>query len=313
MVGIGHIGTGGMARVRAQAFLERQDTRLEIGCSRTEAGLAEYRKLTQARGTQDWRAVVADPRVDAVCVGTPTATHTELALAAVQAGKHVLVECPAVSDLAELDRLTQAAERARVALYIGSNYRFDRNAQAVAYAVAHLGAIRLVHGDSSWRPPDGSWFWQPVMSGGTILCVHLYQWALFHCLGRALWVEAAYADDAFYGVAQAKYAGGALGLATGGFHTHGSNAFGVVGSEGLMRQEPDGQFILRRGGASEPIAIKEVDPTVEDNACFVRCLRGEEDWRVHLAREREILALALAAQRAADTDARVVLPAGTGY
>ena len=49
------IGVGGMARVRAQAFLERQDVRIVAGWSRSQDSLANYMKLTGAHGTQDWR------------------------------------------------------------------------------------------------------------------------------------------------------------------------------------------------------------------------------------------------------------------
>lgn len=305
MIGVGQIGVGAMARTRAKAFLGCPDVRIVSGYSRSEENLASYRKLTGAHGTHDWRELVEDARIAAICVGTPTHTHADFVLHALQAGKHVLVECPAALKIEELARMEQAAECARVVLYIGSNYRFDRAAQAVAHAATHLGAIRLVQGDSSWQPAPASWFWARTLSGGVFACVHLYQMTLFHCLGRALWVEATFCGVPEYGVATVRYESGAMGVATGGFHLHGSNSFEMVGSEGRLCQESDGRFVLRRGGATEQIAIVPVDPTVEDNACFLRCIRGEDDWRIHFARERAVLGLALAAQQSAESGTRV--------
>lgn len=308
MIGIGNIGTGEMARVRAQAFLECQDVRIVAGWTRSEKVREAYRKLTGARGTSDAREVFNDPAIDVICIGTPTSTHADFAVTAVQAGKHVLVECPAAGDLKDLDRMVQAAEQAKRVIYIGSNYRFCPAAQAMAYAATHLGEIRLAQGDSSWSPYS-AWFLDRALSGGLFTCVHLYPLALFHCLGRARWIEATMNAVSSYGVALVKYASGALGVATGGFQTHGINEFWVVGSEGLMRQEADGQFVLRRGQTSEPIPTRPVNATAEDNACFLRCVRGEEDWRLHWARERAILVVALAAQQSAESDRRVAINA----
>ena len=307
LVGIGQIGLGAMAKARAQALLERSDIRLVAGCARSESSLEPYRKLTGARGTHDWCEVVGDAEVDAICVGTPTNTHIGYALAAIEAGKHVLVECPAVAELAHIDEMADAARRRDVVLYIGSNYRFDRVAQAVAFACANVGQVRLAQGDSSWRPDPASWFWDEAASGGVFTCVHLYQMAMFHCLGQPLWIEATFAGERSWGVAKVKYKNGAIGIATGGFHNYGSNQFVVVGSEGVLRQEADGRFVLQRGSSIDPVVIDNANPTAEDNACFLRCIRGEEDWQTHLAREYAILGLAIAAQRSAETDKRVVL------
>ena len=305
LLGLGHIGVGAMARVRAKAFLERRDVRIVVGWSRSQESLEGYRKLTGAHGTCTWRRVIEDPNVDAICVGTPTNTHAQFALAAIEAGKHVLVECPAAGDMADLDGMAQAAERSNVVLYIGSNYRFDRAAQAIAYGTTNLGDVRLVQGDSSWQPHASSWFWDRALSGGVFPCVHLYQLALFHCLGQAQWIEATFGGEPSYGVAKVRYENGAIGIVTGGFHKHGTNQFLVIGSEGMMRQEPDGHFVLQRGAEIESIAIDNVNPTGEDNACFLGCIHGEDDWRTHLARERAILGTAIAAQQSAETDERV--------
>ena len=50
-----------------------------------------------------------------------------------------------------------------------------------------------------------------------------------------------------------------------------------------------------------------VDVTAEDNACFLRCIEGNEDWELHAERERTIHAAAIAAQISAERGERVLL------
>jgi predicted dehydrogenase len=67
--------------------------------------------------------VVARPDVDAVIICTPTASHSDIALAALAAGKHVLCEKPLARDSAEAASLLEAARRAGICHVVGFNYR----------------------------------------------------------------------------------------------------------------------------------------------------------------------------------------------
>jgi len=312
MIGIGHIGVGGMARARAAKFLQRNDVQLVAGWSRGQRNLAEYTELSGGEAIRDWQAVVTDPHVQAVCVGTPTSTHAEYALAALGAGKHVLVECPAVGDLADFDAMVEAAERNQVVLYVASNYRFDTTAQAIAYAAPRVGTVLLVRGDSSWRPePPRTWYFDRKLSGGVFPCAHLYQFTLFDPLGPASSVQAAFggkSDD--FGVAIVRYNSGAAGVATGGFQRQGTRDFALVGTEGILRADQHGTFGITREGRVEPVSTQPVDPTTEDNAAFIRCIRGEQDWRAHARHERAIHAVAIGAQRSAETGQVIALGQG---
>jgi len=269
MIGIGHIGTGRMARGRAAQFLKQKDVRLVIGWSRGEASRAEYAKLTGARVTDDWRAVVEEPSVHAVCVGTPTSTHVEYAVAALEAGKHVLVECPVAGEMAEFDRMVEAGGRNGVVFYPASDYRFDETAQAFKHAVGRVGQVLLARGDFSWRP-------------------------------RTAW----YFDRA---LAMVRYESGASSVMTGGFQHVSMNECALVGAAGVLRRQPEDAWAILRPDSSEPVSTEALDTTGLDNAAFLRCVRGEEDWRPHAERERAIHAVAVGAQLSAERGERVSL------
>ena len=74
----------------------------------------------------DWRAVVDDPAVEIVAVCVPPAAHTEVTLAALDAGKHVLVEKPLALSLDDCDRLIARAAQSDRLVTVGFNMRWHR-------------------------------------------------------------------------------------------------------------------------------------------------------------------------------------------
>lgn len=75
-----------------------------------------------ARATSDFMNVLDDGDVDAVVVATPPETHAELSLAAIDAGKHVLVEKPLATTLGDAQRVVDAASRAGLTLMCDHTY-----------------------------------------------------------------------------------------------------------------------------------------------------------------------------------------------
>ncbi len=106
------------------------------------AGEMASRAVLHARAA----ALLEDARVEAVAICTPVGSHAELTLAALSAGRHVLVEKPLAADLAEADALVEAAARGGLVAGVGFKYRRHR---LVAMAVeivrsGELGPLRLV-------------------------------------------------------------------------------------------------------------------------------------------------------------------------
>jgi len=83
-------------------------------------------RLGWAESSTDWREVVARDDIDVIDICTPGDTHAEIAIAALEAGKHVLCEKPLANTVAEAEAMTAAAEKARangVLTMVGFTYR----------------------------------------------------------------------------------------------------------------------------------------------------------------------------------------------
>jgi predicted dehydrogenase len=88
---------------------------------------AERLKLAQTRHptaqmTESHRQLIEDPAVDAIAIATPVSTHYELALAALRAGKHVLVEKPLTASTEQALRLVEAAQKAGRVLMVDHTF-----------------------------------------------------------------------------------------------------------------------------------------------------------------------------------------------
>ncbi|MEN8654616.1 Gfo/Idh/MocA family oxidoreductase [Streptomyces sp. 21So2-11] len=102
-----------------------------------------------AAAETDWRDLIARDDVQIVDICTPGDSHAEIAIAALEAGKHVLCEKPLANSVAEAEAMAAAAERARArgqVAMVGFNYR---RVPAIAYArrmieEGRLGALRHV-------------------------------------------------------------------------------------------------------------------------------------------------------------------------
>src|SRR4029077_18488265 len=97
----GLIGCGDIAAKRLAAALRDTPRSALVAVARRRADLAEEfaRQHGARRSYADWRDLVRDPEIDAVYVATPVRLHPEHAIAAAEAGKHVLCEKPMALDV----------------------------------------------------------------------------------------------------------------------------------------------------------------------------------------------------------------------
>ncbi|MGD8329201.1 MAG: Gfo/Idh/MocA family oxidoreductase, partial [Acidobacteriota bacterium] len=116
------LGCGFITRVHSGHLRKMRGNFTCSYASRDAARAAEFcRRLGGAGSYGSYEEAIADPQVDAVVVAVPTRYHVELALQALDAGKHVLVEKPAFPQLADYDTVIAARRHAGRVVIIGEN------------------------------------------------------------------------------------------------------------------------------------------------------------------------------------------------
>src|SRR5215472_8462554 len=98
MIGVGVIGYGYWGPNLVRNFLEATETQA-IGVSdlRPDRLALVQNRYPAVHAVSDYRILLANPKIDAIAIATPVSSHFELAMAALKAGKHVLVEKPLAS------------------------------------------------------------------------------------------------------------------------------------------------------------------------------------------------------------------------
>ncbi|MCC6452501.1 MAG: Gfo/Idh/MocA family oxidoreductase [Acidobacteria bacterium] len=120
------IGVGSLGRHHARNYAElAEEGRVEfVGACDTDAETAK--RIARENGAAhftDWRELI--DKVDAVSIATPTETHTEIACAFLDVGKHVLVEKPIASTVSDAERMIAAANRSGAKLMVGQLERYN--------------------------------------------------------------------------------------------------------------------------------------------------------------------------------------------
>ena len=172
VLGLGFVGCGWIAERHAQAALSLPETRIVIVSSRTSEHAASFGQAVGATSTTAWEDVVNHPGVDAVVIGSPNALHASQAIAALTAGKHVLVEKPMATTLADGKEMVETAREHGRVLLVGHMWRYRREVIAFRAAVRakRFGDVERTrsHGCHVNFAPAG-WFLEPALSGGGAL------------------------------------------------------------------------------------------------------------------------------------------------
>jgi myo-inositol 2-dehydrogenase/D-chiro-inositol 1-dehydrogenase len=137
-VNVGLVGTGRIGRLHAEhlAFRIPQADLLAVSDIVAEAAQRCAAAFDVPTATQDHRAIMENPDIEAVVICSSTDTHARMIEEAAAAGKHIFCEKPIDFDLARIDRALAAVEDAGVKLQIGFNRRFDPNFKRVHDLVA---------------------------------------------------------------------------------------------------------------------------------------------------------------------------------
>ena len=122
--------------------------------------------------TRDYQDVLKMPDVDAVIVALPNHLHAPVAIDALNAGKHVLVEKPMAINAKEGQRMIEARDKSGKLLLVGQNNRFTRESQLAKMFIESGQAGEVYFGETSWwrrRCGQRGWFIDKARSGGGAL------------------------------------------------------------------------------------------------------------------------------------------------
>ena len=167
--GIGIVGCGLIGKKRSKAL--GTDGKL-AACADIDTRRAE--SLAEGSGAKvfrDWRELVGLPEVDIVIVATLHGSLAAITLAAVEEGKHVLVEKPAARSTRELEPVMAAAKKKGVKVHVGFSHRYHRALRKAKEIVdsgelGELMFIRARYGHGGRIGYDKEWRADPKLSGG---------------------------------------------------------------------------------------------------------------------------------------------------
>lgn len=150
MIRIGLVGFGYWGPNLARNAAETDGAELAAIADFSAAALARAKKRhPAAKLHEDWRTLVADPAIDAVLVATPVSSHFEIGLAALKAGKHVLIEKPMTTTTAEAEILIEEAARRKRVLMVDHTFVYTPAVRKIHELIANGSVGDLYYYDST--------------------------------------------------------------------------------------------------------------------------------------------------------------------
>jgi len=178
-LGVGLIGTGYMGKCHALAWNAVKTVFGDVARPRLVHLAEANADLAKARGdefgfekaTANWRELVADPDVDVVSVTTPNQFHPEMAIAALEAGKHVWCEKPMAPAYGDAERMLAAARASGKVAVLGYNYIQNpvmRHIKALIGegAIGAVNHVRVEMDEDFMADPNGLFYWKSELASG---------------------------------------------------------------------------------------------------------------------------------------------------
>lgn len=175
-VGVGLIGTGFMGKAHALAWRNVRAVAGDVPAARllqlADTPLEKAQQMAAQfgfeRATDNWRDLLSDPAVDVISVTAPNGLHREMALAALQAGKHVWCEKPMALTMEDARAMEAAARASGRKTQLGYNYLANPAISHAARLLAEGAIGRLVHirgwvDEDYQADPDLPWTWRATL------------------------------------------------------------------------------------------------------------------------------------------------------
>lgn len=231
-----------------------------------------------------WQEAVADEGVDAVFVTTPPDTHRDMAVEALDAGKHVIVEKPAFLTSQQFDDVEAAAASAGRQVLVTENYYYKPLLKSIlaVFDSGALGQVRLITINAVKRQIAEGWRADAAQAGGGALFEGGIHWVSFLAsLGLTIRNVEGYFPDAPPGherstVFMAEYEEGAVGVLTYSWEIpstlKGLRLSRIYGTRSSLLFESNGLFMLQGGRKLSFPGLSDIQGYKAMLADFVRVL-----------------------------------------
>ncbi len=182
-VRVGIIGSAFSSNLHAEAFQEVPEAVLVAACSSNRVHVEEFARKWKIPSTEtDYRKLVERKDIDAVVVGVPNDLHRSVAVAAAEAGKHIILEKPMAHTLEDADALLRAAHQHKVKLMYAETICFSPKYVRAKKLVEEgaVGKLYTVKQSEKHSGPHSDWFYDVNRSGGGALMdmgCHGIEWA----------------------------------------------------------------------------------------------------------------------------------------
>ena len=254
------LGCGKIAAAHARR-LRRHGRDVAVGfASREPARARDFARRLGGEAHGSYEEAIAAPGVDAVAVVTPPSSHLPLALAALAAGKHVVLEKPPVPRAADLDAIAAAAARAGKQVFVAENYHYKPLLERLRRLLAAraVGDVLFVHANAIKQQHPADWRADPALALGGALYEGGIHWIDFMAtLGPAVRAVRGFRPAPALGSLERsmmvgfEYEDGAVGMLSYSWEVP-STAKGlrlskIYGREGSITFESNGLWVLCHG------------------------------------------------------------------
>ncbi len=161
------LGCGRITERHARLLGKREDVRARFA-SRDASRATEYARRFGGHGSYDgYQAAMDDATVDAIVIATPPDSHLALTIAALKAGRHVIIEKPAFLRAEDAEEVRYAAVRAGRRVFVAENYRYRPLLRTLRRLLSErvVGELRLIQIDAVKRQKAPEWLDDATMPG----------------------------------------------------------------------------------------------------------------------------------------------------
>jgi predicted dehydrogenase len=248
-LGIGLVGSGKWGtNVHLPALQASPYARVVAVAARSAASAsAAAEKFAIPHWYTDYRQLLENPEVEVVDICTPNNLHAEIAIAAAQAGKHIICIKPLATNLADADAMLEAVRKANVQLFYAENGLFIPALEHAKAAIDEgaLGNVFRVRASEGIQGPQADWFFDPTQAGGgCVLDMAVHSLAFLRHIAGAEAIRVYAELDTFVhkpptedtAVLTVRFANGVIGVAEDSWSTVGEmdSRFEVYGTKGRV-------------------------------------------------------------------------------